>query len=184
MNEQQKRVFKSEFRNTHFSYTLGLDWVQQFVSTPELHSDQAIEGDPLPPGQVWAVNTGEAEAGPRLCRIEVTCQPGSGVKILNQPTPGPLWESVRVGEQNMHLRSKELVGERNPREEEFSIQLRTMDANKTGGRVGLPVLVALCGALLSRNTRGGAVIIYEVNFGGSVELIPNAVQIAELSIDK
>ncbi len=59
-----------------------------------------------------------------------------------------------------------------------------MDANKTGGRVGLPVLVALCGALLSRNTRGGAIIIYEVNFGGSVELIPNAVQIAELSIDK
>jgi len=184
VKEQQKRVFKSEFRNTHFSYTLGLDGVEQFVSTPELHSDEAIEGDPLPPGQVWAVSTGVAEAGPGLCRIEVTCGPGSGVKILNQPTPGPFRESVRVGEQNLYLRSKELVGDRNPREEEFSIQLRAMDADKTGGGIGLPVLVALCGALLGRNTRGGTIIVGALNLGGSVELIPNAVQIAELSIDK
>jgi len=55
VKEQQKRVFKSEFRNTHFSYILGADGVEQFVSTPELHSDEAIETDPLPPGQVWAI---------------------------------------------------------------------------------------------------------------------------------
>src|SRR3970040_212764 len=51
VKEQQKRVFKSEFRNTHFSYILGPDGVEQFVSTPELHSDEAIAGDPPPPGQ-------------------------------------------------------------------------------------------------------------------------------------
>ena len=51
IKEQQRRCFKSEFRNTHFSYTMGLDGVEQFVSTPELHSDEAIESDPLPPGQ-------------------------------------------------------------------------------------------------------------------------------------
>ena len=27
VKEQQKRVFKSEFRNTHFSYTLGAEGV-------------------------------------------------------------------------------------------------------------------------------------------------------------
>jgi len=56
VKEQQRRVFKSEFRNTHFSYLLGTDGVEQFVSTPELHSDEAIESDPLPPGQVWGVS--------------------------------------------------------------------------------------------------------------------------------
>ncbi|SFG48967.1 ATP-dependent Lon protease [Planifilum fulgidum] len=50
VKEQQKRCLKSEFRNTHFSYKLGADGVEQFVATPELHSDEAIEGDPLPPG--------------------------------------------------------------------------------------------------------------------------------------
>jgi hypothetical protein len=52
VKEQQRRVFKSEFRNTHFSYILGPDGPEQFVSTPELHSDEANESGPLPPGQV------------------------------------------------------------------------------------------------------------------------------------
>ena len=62
MKEQQRRVFKSEFRNTHFSYTLGPEGVETFVATPELQSDQAIESDPLPPGQIWAIAAGSSEA--------------------------------------------------------------------------------------------------------------------------
>ena len=152
VKEQQKRVFKSEFRNTHFSYIPGADGVEQFVSTPELHSDEAIETDPLPPGQVWAASPGSPETGPGLYRIEVTCGPGGGVKILNQPTPPPFRESVRVGEQNLYTRAKELVGDRNPREEEFSIQMRPMDADKSGSGLGFPVLVGLCGRF-SHGTR-------------------------------
>ena len=52
VKEQQKPVFKSEFRNTHFSYAMSEDGVEKFVSTPELHSDEAIDPDPLPSGQV------------------------------------------------------------------------------------------------------------------------------------
>ncbi|HKZ36259.1 MAG TPA: S16 family serine protease, partial [Chryseolinea sp.] len=181
---QQRRVFKSEFRNTHFSYTLGPDGIEQFVSTPELHSDEAIESDPLPPGQVWAVSPGASEAGPGLYRVEVTCGPGSGVRILNQPTPPAFRESVRVGEQNLYVRAKELVVDRNPREEEFSIQMRAIDADKSGQGLGLPVLVAFCGELLGRNTRGGTIVVGALNLGGSIEIVPNAVRIAELAVDK
>ena len=184
VKEQQKRVFKSEFRNTHFSYMMGPDGVEQFVSTPELHSDEAIETDPLPPGQVWAANPGSPETGPGLYRIEVTCAPGSGVRILNQPTPPAFRESVRVGEQNLYTRAKDLVGDRNPREEEFSVQMRPMDADKSGSGIGLPVLVALCGALLGRNTRGGTIVVGALNLGGSIEMLPSAVRIAELAVDK
>ena len=184
VKEQQKRVFKSEFRNTHFSFTLGADGVEQFVATPELHSDEAIESDPLPPGQVWGVGIGGGETGPGLYRIEATCGPGSGVRILNQPTPPSFRESVRVGEQNLYARSKELVGDRNPRQEEFSIQMRAMDSDRSGMGLGLAVVVALCGALLGRNTRGGTIVVGALNLGGSVETIPNAVRIAELAVDK
>lgn len=184
VKEQQKRCFKSEFRNTHFSFTLGAEGVEQFVSTPELHSDEAIEGDPLPPGQVWAVSPGSPEAGPGLYRIEVTSGPGSGVKILNQPTPPPFRESVKVGEQNLYTRAKELVGDRDPREHEFSIQMRAIDADKSGNGLGLAVLVALCGSLLGRNTRGGTIVVGSLNLGGSIEMVPNPVRIAELAVDK
>lgn len=184
VKEQQRRVFKSEFRNAHFSYILGPEGVEQFVATPELHSDEAIESDPLPPGQVWGVSLGSSETGPGLYRIDVTCGPGSGVRILNQPTSPAFRESVRVGEQNLYTRSRELVGDRNPREEEFSIQMRPMDADKSGEGLGVPVLVALCGGLLGRNTRGGTIVAGALNLGGSIEMIPNAIRVAELAIDK
>ncbi len=183
VKEQQKRCLKSEFRNTHFSFTLGLDGVESFVATPELHSDEAIDEDPLPPGQVWGVSTG-VEAGPGLCRIEAAVGPGSGVKILNQPTPPAFRESVRVGEQNLYAQARELVGDRAPREHEFTIQLRAMDADKTGTGVGLPVLVALVGGLLERHTRGGTIIVGPLNLGGSIEMLTNPVAIAELAVDK
>ena len=184
VKEQQKRVFKSEFRNTHFSYTFSPEGVEQFVATPELHSDEAIDSDPLPPGQVWGVSPGTGETGPGLYRIEIACGPGSGVKVLNQPTPPAFRESVRVGEQNLYAQAKQLVGDRNPREEEFTIQMRPMDTDKTGGGLGVPVVAALCGALLGRNTRGGTIIAGALNLGGSIETVPNAVRIAELAVDK
>jgi ATP-dependent Lon protease len=133
---------------------------------------------------VWAVSPGSGEAGPGLYRIEVTSGPGGGVKILNQPAPPGFRESVRVGEQNLYVRAKDLVGDRQPREHEFSIQMRPMDADKSGTGLGLPVLVALCGSLLGRNTRGGTIIVGPLNLGGSIEMLPNAVRIAELAVDK
>ena len=184
VKEQQKRVFKSEFRNTHFSYTMGEDGIEQFVSTPELHSDEAIEQDPLPPGQVWGISPGGPETGPSLYRIEVTVGRGSGVKILNSPIPQIFRESVRYAEQNLYTRAKELVGDREPRSHEFSVQLRAMDNDRTGTALGLPVLMALCSGLLEKSTKGGLIIVGALNLGGSVEELASAVGIVEAAIEK
>jgi len=108
----------------NFSYTIGTEGVEQFVATPELHSDEAIESDPLPPGQVWAISPGTTEAGPGLYRIKVAAGPGNGVRILNTPAPPGFKESVKVGEQNLCALAKKLVGDRDPRTHEFSVQLR------------------------------------------------------------
>ena len=77
------------------------------------------------------------------------------MRILNTPAPPAFQESVKVGEQNLYARAKKLVGDRDPRTHEFSVQMRAMDTDKSGGGLGLPVLVALAGWLLERNTRGG-----------------------------
>ena len=52
VKEQQKRIGAAEFRNTHFSYTLGADGVEKFVSTPELQSQGGIGDEPLEAGQI------------------------------------------------------------------------------------------------------------------------------------
>ena len=184
VKEQQKRVFKSEFRNTHFSYAIGEDGIEQFVATPELRSDEAIDPDPLPPGQVWGIGPGGPETGPSLYRIEVGAGKGSGVRILNAPVPPAFRESVRYAEQNLYARAKELVGDRDPRSHEFSVQLRAMDNDRTGAELGLPALLALCSGLLETSIKGGLILVGALNLGGSVEPLANAVGVVEVAVEK
>jgi ATP-dependent Lon protease len=110
VKEQQKRIGSAEFRNTHFSYVMGTDGIEKFVSTPELQSDNSIGGDPLEPGQVWAISPGGGDENPGLYRIEVNEGPGTGVKILNKPVPPAFRESMGFAEQNLYARSMQLVG--------------------------------------------------------------------------
>lgn len=184
VKEQQKRIGSAEFRNTQFSYHMGNDGVERFVVTPELQSQDGIGTDPLDPGQVWTISPGGQDEPSGLYRIEVNEQPGSGVKILNQPTPLPFKESVRMGEQNLYTRAKELVGDRDPRAHEFSMQLRAFDAAKSGASLGVAVVLALSSALLAKSLRGGLVVVGSLNLGGSIDTIYNAVSVAEIAIEK
>jgi ATP-dependent Lon protease len=184
VKEQQKRIGAAEYRNTHFSYQMGLDGVERFVSTPELQKEDSIGADPLPPGQVWTISPGGMDENPALYRIETAEGPGSGIRILNQPAPGPLRESVRCAEQNLYGRAKALVGERDPREHEFTIQLRAFDAARSGSSLGVGVLLSLCGALLQKSLKAGLVVVGGLNLGGSVDPIYNAVSVAELANEK
>jgi ATP-dependent Lon protease len=155
VKEQQKRIGAAEFRNTHFSYVMGADGVEKFVSTPELRSENTIGGDPLEPGQVWTISPGGLDDHPGLYRIEVNEGPGSGVKILNKPMPPAFRESVGYAEQNLYARAIQLVGDKDPRQHEFSIQLRAFDTSKSGAKLGVAAVVALCTSLLKKSIRGG-----------------------------
>lgn len=184
VKEQQKRIGSAEFRNTQFSYAMGLDGVEKFVATPELQSEDSIGSDPLPAGQVWAISPGSQDEPIGLFRIEATESSGSGVRILNQSPPAPFRESVKIAEQNLYSRSTELVGDRNPREHEFAVQLRSFDAAKTGDHLGVSVLIALASALLSKPLRGGLAIVGGVNLGGSIDPIHNPIDVVELALEK
>ncbi|MGZ8409332.1 MAG: BREX system Lon protease-like protein BrxL [Hyphomicrobium sp.] len=184
VKEQQKRIGSAEFRNTQFSYAMGLDGVEKFVSTPELQSEDSIGSDPLPDGQVWAISPGGQDEPSGLFRIEVTENPGSGIRILNQSAPAPFRESVKIAEQNLYARSHELVGDRNPREHEFAVQLRSFDAAKSGTQIGVGVLIALSSALLGKPLRGGLALVGGINLGGSIEPVQNPIDVVELALEK
>jgi ATP-dependent Lon protease len=59
-----------------------------------------------------------------------------------------------------------------------------MDVERSGQGLGLPVLIALCGSLIERSVKGGLIIVGALNLGGSIEMIPNPVAVAELAIEK
>jgi ATP-dependent Lon protease len=104
--------------------------------------------------------------------------------IINVPVPGPFKESIKYGEQNLLTRAKDLVGDRDPREHEFTVQLRAFDTAKNGAFLGLPALLALCSALLAKSLKGGLVVVGGLNLGGGLDPVHNAVSVAEHAIEK
>lgn len=119
-----------------------------------------------------------------MFRLQVTEGPGSGVRGLNNPAPAPFRESIRCAEQNLYARAIQLVGDRDPRAHEFSVQIRGFDAAKTGAKTGVAFLIALARALLRKSVRGGLVVVGEVTLGGTIEPAHNAVTLAELATEK
>lgn len=184
VKEQQKRIGAAEFRNTHFSYIMGTEGIEKYVSTPELQSENSIGIDPLEPGQVWTISPGGFDEHPGLFRIEATEGPGNGVKILNKPVPAAFKESVSYAEQNLYSKSKLLVGDKDPRSHEFALQLRAFDSAKNGAKIGIGVLIALCTAMLKKSVRGGLIVVGEVNLGGSIDIVHNPVTLVEIAVEK
>ena len=177
VKEQQKRIGTAEFRNTHFSYVMGTDGIEKFVSTPELQSENSIGNDPLEPGQVWTISPGGNDEHPGLYRIEINEGPGSKVKILNKPVPTAFRESLGYAEQNLYARAMQLIGDKDPRHHEFSVQLRAFDASISGAKLGVAALLALCTSLLKKSVRGGIIIVGEINLGVYIEPINDPVNI-------
>ena len=184
VKEQQKRIGSVEFRNTQFSYRIGEEDVEKFVVTPELQSEDSIGTDPLPPGQVWGISPGGLDEPLGLYRVDVTEGPGSGVKLLNRPGPPAFAEGLKYAEQNLYARAAELVGDRDPRAHEFSVQLRAFDASRSGTALGMPAMLALCSALLQKSLKGGLITVGGLNLGGTVDPVHNAASLAELAVEK
>jgi len=184
VKEQQKRIGSAEFRNTHFSYRMGAEGMEVFVSTPELQNAEGIGSDPLPPGQVWGVGPGGQDEGAGLYRIEVNEAPGSNVRITNVGAPGTLRESVQTAYQNLLSRNRELIGDRDAKQRELNVQVRAMDTAKSGAMLGVPILLAFCSTVLQKSLKGGLVVVGGLSVGGSFEPIHNAVSVAELAVEK
>ena len=85
-----------------------------------------------------AVSPGGTDSGPALFRIEVSTGPGGTVRILNSPVSPGFRESVRYAEQNLYAQARRLVGDRDPRAHEFSVQLRAMGTDRSGAALGCP----------------------------------------------
>ena len=184
VKEQQKRIGAAEFRQTHFSYRLLPAGVETWVSTPELHNPEGIGGDPLPVGHVWGLSPGESGGAPGLFRLEARSGHGSGYRLSNIGAPAPLRESVQIAYQNLVAHGRELVGDRDARAHEIHLQALALDAAKSGAHLGVPMLLAMVSALLERPLKGGLLVVGGLSVGGTLEPIYNAVETAEIAIEK
>ena len=184
VKEQQKRIGAAEFRQTHFSYRVLPEGVETFVATPELHNPEGSGSDPLPVGHAWGLSPGESGGAPGLFRLEARSGAGSGYRLSNIGAPAPLRESVQIAYQNLLAHGRELVGDRDARAHEIYLQALALDAAKSGAHLGVPLLLAMVSALLERPLKSGLLVVGGLSVGGTLEPIYNAVETAEIAIEK
>lgn len=55
---------------------------------------------------------------------------------------------------------------------------------KKGSKLGVPTLVAMCSSMLKKSIKGGLILVGEINLGGSIEPLLNAVNVVELAVEK
>lgn len=79
---------------------------------------------------------------------------------------------------------RKLVSDRNPKQHELTVQVRALDASKSGADLGLPALLALASALIGKSLHGGMISVGGINLGGGIETIYNAASIVELAAEK
>ncbi len=123
----------------------------------------------------------------RPCRADIPACLNCSGKPNPRPSPATSWERFArsTGRRTtLYSRASELVGDRNPREHEFSIQLRAFDTNKTGSSLGVAALLAIRSALINKSLRGGMVVPSGINLGGSIDPLHNAIDVVELAVEK
>ena len=160
VKEQQKRIGSAEFRNTHFSYRIGEDGVEQFVATPELQSDDAIGADPLPPGQVWAISPGGADEG--VGPLPDRGQRGAGLGRQDHQPARRRRRSARASSAPSRTStrgraSSSATATRGSTSSPSAARLRRAEERRRD--LGVPALLALCGALLEKSLTGGLIAV-------------------------
>lgn len=93
-------------------------------------------------------------------------------------------ESLRYAEQNLYTQAQKLVGDRNPKLHELTVQVRALDESKSGADIGLPALVALASALIGKSEHGGMICVGSLNLGGGIETIYNVASVVELAAER
>ena len=83
--------------------------------------------------------------------------------------------------QNLYARAQQLVGDRDPRSHEFSVQLRALMRRSQVPRPELRRSRCPVQCLVEKSVRGGLVVVGEVTLGGTIEPIHNAVTLAEIA---
>jgi hypothetical protein len=63
---------------------------------------------------------------------------------------------MRAAEQYLLARASDLVGDRDSRQHEFTVQLRALDSVRSGTVLGLPALLALSSTLIGKSLKGPA----------------------------
>jgi DNA-binding MarR family transcriptional regulator len=149
-------------------------------SPDEMPPERRIGIARLPPGQCWTAGTTPAGTT-AVARVEVAQARGHGIRLLNESPSAALRAGVKAAKGYLHMHAADLVGTRNPRGRELTIQVHPLNGRKVAGSFGLGLLLALCSSVLNKQLRGGLVIVGELA-GNSIKSVEQPTELIDAAV--
>ncbi len=147
----------------------------------EVSTEKRIGIARLPAGQAWAASAIGAAGTATVSRIEVAETRGHGIRLLNEPPPAALRAGVKAATDYLYLHAYDLVGARNPKSHELTVEVHPLNGSKLGGPFGVALLLAFCSSLLKKQLRGGLVIVGELA-GDAVKPVQQPAEFVETAV--
>jgi DNA-binding MarR family transcriptional regulator len=147
----------------------------------EVSTEKRIGIARLPAGQAWAASANGAAGTTTVSRIEVAETRGHGTRLLNEPPPAALRAGVKTAADYLYLHAHDLVGARNPKSHELSVEVHPLNGSKVGGPFAVGLLLAFCSSLLKKQLRGGLVIVGELA-GDAVKPVQQPTEFVEAAV--
>jgi MarR family transcriptional regulator, organic hydroperoxide resistance regulator len=122
----------------------------------EVSAERRIGIARLPAGQAWVASAIGAAGTTTVARIEVAAD-------------------------YLYLHARDLVGARNPKSHELTVEVHPLSGSKVGGPFGVGLLMAFCSSLLKKQLRGGLVIVGELA-GDAVKPVPHPTEFVETAV--
>jgi len=150
------------------------------IEAAEVSTEKRIGIARLPAGQAWAASAIGAAGTTTVSRIEVAETRGHGIRILNESPPAALRAGVKTAADYLYLHAHDLVGARNPKGHELTVEVHPLNGSKAGGPFAVGLLLAFCSSLLKKQLRGGLVIVGELA-GDTVKPVQQPTEFVEIA---
>jgi MarR family transcriptional regulator, organic hydroperoxide resistance regulator len=147
----------------------------------EVSTEKRIGITRLPAGQAWAASAIGAAGTTTVSRIEVLETRGHGIRLLNEAPPAALRAGVKAAKNYLYLHAHDLVGARNPKGHELTVEVHPLNGSKASGSFGVGLLLAFCSSLLKKPLRGGLVIVGELA-GDAVKSVQQPTDFVETAV--
>jgi MarR family transcriptional regulator, organic hydroperoxide resistance regulator len=135
----------------------------------------------LPAGRAWAAGAIGPAGTTTISRIEVVEARGHGIHLANEAPSAALRACVKSAKDYLYLHASELVGSRNPKSHELTVEVHPLEGSKVGGSFGVGLLLALCSSLLKKQLRGGLIIAGELA-GDAVKTLQEPADFVETAV--
>ena len=146
----------------------------------EVSTEKAGRIARLPAGQAWAASAIGA-AGTATVSRSRSPNRGHGIRLLNESPSGALRAGVKAAKDYLYLHAADLVGARNPKGHELTVEVHPLNGSKLGVPFGVGLLLAFCSSLLKKQLRGGLVIVGELA-GDAIKSVQQPAEFVETAV--